>query len=95
MIRRIVKLHFKEEFINDFVKIFQEKEEFIKNWPGCLSLQLLQDVDSSSTFFTISTWQQLNDLDAYRASPGFKSTWEQIKPMFIDKAKAWSLILKS
>ena len=93
MIKRLVKMHFQHHFIDEFVEIFNHKMNSIKNMNGCVSLQLYQDEGDLSIFFTISHWSSIEDLDAYRSSDLFKSTWQTIKPWFASKPEAWSLIV--
>lgn len=92
MIKRLVKMHFQIHFIDEFVEIYNHKMNSIKNMNGCVSLQLYQDEGDRSIFFTISYWKSAEDLEAYRSSELFKSTWQTIKPWFASKPEAWSLI---
>jgi quinol monooxygenase YgiN len=83
MITRIVKMTFKSEHINDFQQIFHESQNLIKAFDGCIRLELMKDIDDENTFFTIS--------HSYRSSYLFKNTWSKVKPLFAEKALAWSL----
>ena len=49
------------------------------------------DLAQRNVMITISLWESLQHLDAYRKSELFKSTWEETKKLFIDRADAWSL----
>ena len=91
MIIRLVKMSFKEEGILPFQKIFHATKLKIANSPGCLKVELLQDIHIKTTFFTISSWESEQDLENYRKSELFRNTWEKVKPLFKDKAEAWSL----
>lgn len=90
MIIRIVKMHFKEESIHDFLEIFEQSHPKIRAFEGCHFLQLLRDENDKSMFFTLSHWESNSALEAYRKSDLFKSTWTQTRLLFKDKAKAWS-----
>ena len=48
MILRIVKLSFKPEFCEDFIKIFKESESLIKNFEGCQHVELLNDINQKN-----------------------------------------------
>jgi quinol monooxygenase YgiN len=91
MITRIVKMTFKSEHINDFQQIFHESQNLIKAFDGCIRLELMKDIDDENTFFTISHWESKEYLDSYRSSYLFKNTWSKVKPLFAEKALAWSL----
>ncbi len=91
MITRIVKMTFKSEYINDFKQIFHESQNLIKAFDGCIRLELMKDNDDENTFFTISLWESKEYLESYRSSYLFKNTWSKVKPLFAEKALAWSL----
>lgn len=93
MINRIVRLSFKPEEVQDFIKVFNQSKKQISDFPGCMSLSLYQDNELSNVFYTQSLWKQESDLEAYRASDLFKTTWAQTKKLFNDKPMAWSLAL--
>ena len=42
--------------------------------------------------FTISHWDSEAALELYRQSELFKFTWAKTKPLFEEKAQAWSLL---
>ncbi|GGD40739.1 putative quinol monooxygenase [Muriicola marianensis] len=91
MITRIVKLHFKKENISSFERIFGETRDVIRNFDGCVLLELYQDTADPSTFFTYSKWETEEDLEAYRNSDFFKVVWANTKKLFRQKAEAWSV----
>ncbi len=90
MIIRIVKLTFKEEHINDFITIFNESKEQIRNFEGVNKLELLRCSTKGNIFFTHSHWDSEEALENYRHSELFKTTWAKTKPLFAEKAEAWS-----
>ncbi|MDR6782574.1 putative quinol monooxygenase [Pedobacter africanus] len=94
MLVRLVKMHFHPEFIKEFQQLFKAVQPRISAFEGCHSVQLLQDHDDPSVFFTISHWQDEQHLNAYRNSELFRTTWAQVKPNFRIKAEAWSLLGK-
>lgn len=91
MIIRIVKMSFKPEKVSEFLKIFDESKQLIRNMPGCTHLELLNDVNEKNIFFTYSYWESENDLNNYRKSDVFIKVWTQTKVLFITKAEAWSV----
>lgn len=91
MITRIVKMTFQNENIGEFIKIFEESKILIQSFEGCLRLELLKDQSNDFTFFTISHWNSEEELEQYRSSYLFKSTWSKVKPLFSEKAQAWTL----
>jgi len=91
MFTRIVKLELQEEQVASFISNFEKIKSKIKNFPGCTHLSLLRDKDDPSTFFTYSKWKREEDLEHYRASVFFKVVWTTTKPMFRNKAQAWSV----
>lgn len=91
MIVRIVKLTFEEDCVDQFMELFEEKKNKIRNFPGCEHLKLLQGINSSNIFFTYSHWQKESDLEKYRNSELFKETWKLTKALFSDKPEAWSV----
>ncbi len=91
MIVRIVKLNFKNENILSFERIFEETKEVIRGYEGCSLLELYQDVNDASIFFTYSHWESEDHLEAYRNSDFFKEVWGRTKLLFDDKPQAWSV----
>ena len=90
MIKRIVKLSFKSQHINDFKELFEHYKDYILKSPGCNSIQLLQDNNQKNTFFTFSIWDNIESLEEYRKSTLFNNVWKKTKVMFDERAQAWS-----
>lgn len=90
MIVRIVKLQFKEEEVASFQDYFHSICHQIRNFEGCQRLELLQDVNNPTIFFTYSYWDKEQSLDNYRHSDLFKTFWSVAKSKFAQKAEAWS-----
>ncbi len=91
MFVRIVKMSFSEENIPEFLANFETKKEHIRNFDGCLFLELYQDKHNTNIFFTYSYWNTEADLEHYRHSDLFKGVWAQTKPLFNAKPEAWSV----
>jgi quinol monooxygenase YgiN len=90
MITRIVKLHFKEEHVEDFLAFFETIKFKVNNFPGCKGMRLIQDIYNPHIFMTYSKWENEEDLHAYRDSETFGEVWPQIKPWFGAKPEAWT-----
>jgi heme-degrading monooxygenase HmoA len=88
---RIVKMHFKIAHTEDFIQLFEERKEKIRNFPGCQSVTMLQQIDLPQVFFTYSYWENESDLENYRQSELFADTWATVKQWFDQKAQAWSV----
>ncbi|MFC5282118.1 putative quinol monooxygenase [Pedobacter alpinus] len=90
MILRLVKMHFIETEIHYFKTIFEQAQPKILEMPGCKSVELKQDLNQPQVFFTLSNWESINDLENYRNSELFINTWKKVKPLFLQKAEAWT-----
>ncbi len=93
MIKRVVRMAFKPECVNDFIKVFNESKGKISQFPGCLALSLYNDVTENHVFYTVSIWDKEESLENYRNSELFQSTWLKTKVLFNDKPMAFSLKL--
>lgn len=78
--------------VDAFKELFYARKAKICAFPGCQQVQLLQDHTLSHVFYTLSHWDNPEDLDRYRTSPFFEDTWTATKALFSGKPKAWSLI---
>jgi heme-degrading monooxygenase HmoA len=75
----------------DFLQVFDEVNSQIRKCKGCISVRLLTDIDDPDTVITLSEWNSQDDLEAYRASALFISTWRRVKPHFRSPAIAFSM----
>lgn len=91
MIKRIVKMSFKPESIEVFKTIFDTNWQLIKSFDGCTHVELLQDENNPSVFFTYSLWQSEEHLNTYRSSQLFNNVWAGTKILFNAKPEAWTL----
>ena len=92
MIKRIVKLQFREEALPRFLnEVFEESKGAIRAYPGCQHMELVQDTREPNTLFTLSIWDNEAALNQYRESELFKKTWERTKALFAARAEAWSV----
>lgn len=81
---------FKPELVEEFKALFNSKKELIAAMEGCSHVELLQDVDNRTIFFTYSLWEDPSYLEAYRNSELFKEVWAKTKVLFDAKPEAWS-----
>ncbi len=81
---------FKPEFVEEFKALFHSKKELIAAMEGCSHVELLQDADNTTIFFTYSLWDDPKYLEAYRNSELFKDVWAKTKVLFDAKPEAWS-----
>jgi len=84
-------MHFEESKTEAFVEIFNASKIAIRNMPGCMYLSLHIDHSDASVYYTLSKWQSDEDLQNYRNSQLFASTWAATKALFAGKPQAWSL----
>lgn len=91
MLVRIVKMTFSADRTDEFQARFHKIKQNIIEFEGCELLELYQDKDDPSIFFTYSYWQSEKDLDRYRNSEFFREVWSSTKKMFTKKAEAWSV----
>lgn len=91
MLIRIVRMHFTEAGVSEFLEIFNKNKVAIRNFPGCTHLQLLKDADDETVFSTLSHWDNEESLEAYRKSELFGSVWGRVKTLFAERTVAFSL----
>lgn len=95
MITRIVKMTFKASYCATFEALFNAHKIKIQNQPGCMHLELLQDLEHPNQYITYSIWKTPADLEHYRQSEVFKYIWPLTKKGFDAPAQASSYINKS
>jgi quinol monooxygenase YgiN len=91
MIKRFVKMTFKPENIETFKNIFESSKNLIAARDGCRHVELLQDINDPCVFFTLSMWDDPQNLEAYRQSELFTGVWAKTKILFDAKPEAWSV----
>lgn len=91
MIIRIVRMHFTDAGVEEFLEIFNANKTAIRNFPGCSHLQLLKDADDPNTYTTLSHWDGPQSLENYRKSELFGSVWGRVKTLFAERSQAFSL----
>jgi quinol monooxygenase YgiN len=91
MLLRIVRMHFQPDQVEAFLQIFERSKLTIGSFPGCISVELLQDASDPAVYYTYSQWTNQNALENYRQSSFFRQTWAATKVLFSSKAQAFSL----
>lgn len=91
MIKRFVKMTFKPDCIERFKDIFNASKDLIAAMEGCKHVELLQDINKPTIFFTLSIWEDPKYLEAYRQSELFAGVWAKTKVLFAAKPEAWSV----
>lgn len=90
MIKRIVKLTFRADKIDDFLLIFEQSKQKIRAREGCHHVELLQMPSQPNVMFTFSVWDSEEYLNQYRNSDLFVTTWAATKALFDGKPEAWT-----
>jgi quinol monooxygenase YgiN len=85
---RLVSLKCKPEDVDAFRLVLRESSLRVRQFPGCLSLQIVNDITDPASFFTLSTWRDEGALEAYRISPLFKEIWPRVKSFL--REPAWA-----
>jgi (4S)-4-hydroxy-5-phosphonooxypentane-2,3-dione isomerase len=91
MFVRIVKMSLQEDKVDAFLNNFEEVKQHIRNFPGNRFLELYRDRKDPNIFFTYSYWENEEALESYRSSDLFCGVWAFTKPLFKEKAQAWSV----
>lgn len=82
---RLVKLSIRKDAVSKFDALFEAHRTAIAGFPGCQSLMLLNDgIDGGEGVLraTLSHWESVDALNAYRASELFGVVWPQTKALF-------------
>ena len=85
MIRRIVKMTFHPEKVDTFLKVYKANWHKIRNFEGCTHMELLQDENDPSVFFTFTIWESNEHLTRYRKSEVFATIWSATKLNFRER----------
>lgn len=85
-------MSFQPELVDQFMEIFNRSKNDIAAFPGCKGLRLLRDVHHPHILFTYSYWESEENLNHYRDSDLFKTTWAGTRKLFNQKPIAWSVV---
>lgn len=92
MIIRVVRMKLNPGAAAEFSAYFYSAEARIRSFDGCVSVRLFRDAEDIDTVITLSEWVSEKALEHYRSSEIFLETWRKVKPLFRDKAEAWSMV---
>ncbi|NQW28698.1 MAG: antibiotic biosynthesis monooxygenase [Flammeovirgaceae bacterium] len=92
MLLRIVRMEFKEPHTKEFLALFKKAAPVISSFEGCLKVNVFRDAEQINVVYTNSHWQSVEDLEKYRNSIFFQTTWEKAKKLFSGKPIAYSLV---
>jgi quinol monooxygenase YgiN len=84
-------MSFHPDKVETFLEIYKNNRDKIGNFEGCSHVELLQDENDPSVFFTYSIWKSEEALNKYRGSEVFSHVWSATKVLFNDKPRAWSV----
>jgi hypothetical protein len=90
MLTRLVRMRFQPEQVETFLALYAAMHPRIVGQPGCLSVQLVREIDDPAAFATWSVWESVAALDAYRTSDFFRQYWPQVRALFRQPAEAVS-----
>lgn len=93
MIKRLVKLTIDTNHVDSFMKLYEIANTQIIKQNGCSYLSINKVAGTVNEYFTFSIWASHQDLDHYKKTELFKTTWKAMKVYFIAPAQAWSLEL--
>ncbi|HNN96956.1 MAG TPA: antibiotic biosynthesis monooxygenase [Pseudomonadota bacterium] len=89
---RIVRMEFRPEEVEPFLRLFETVKGRIRSFPGCRDLYLLRDDEQANVLFTYSVWESSEALAHYRNSTLFRETWKATRVLFAAPAQAHSMI---
>lgn len=84
-------MSFKPEKTGEFIEIFKTSRHLIAGFEGCSHVELLQDQDDPTLFFTYSLWRDEICVENYRQSEIFEKVWGSTKVLFKARPQAWSV----
>lgn len=91
MLIRYVRMSFQADKTEEFLEIFNQSKHKIRAMNGCRYLELMHDINQNNVFMTHSHWDSEIDLNNYRDSELFRTTWAKTKALFADKPLAFSV----
>lgn len=91
MVIRWVRMTFDPKEVHAFLDMLAARQEHIRNFPGCLYLEVVQDIHHPNIICSHSHWETETALHAYRHSDFFRETWSMTKPRFAAPPQAWTV----
>jgi quinol monooxygenase YgiN len=90
MLIRVVRMTFQPEKVDAFLQNLEANKHRIRNFQGCLHLEVWSDFHAKNIFTTYSIWENEEALNNYRDSELFKTVWGFTKSLFLEKPIAFS-----
>ena len=87
---RLVQLTIAPDKTDEFLRLFDRASPHIRSFEGCEHLELLQNPTYPNVIATYSHWRSDEDLQNYRKSDFFNTTWSVTKRMFAAPPQAIS-----
>jgi len=91
MIVRVVELKFDRENLPLALNKLEQIAPKVRSMEGCSFLEISSGVKDKGMILTYSYWSGTDALNNYRKSETFITFWRDIKKLFSDPARAWSL----
>jgi len=91
MIVRVVELKFEKESLPLALEKLEAIAPKVRAMDGCSYLEISSGIKAKGTILTYSHWTGTDALNAYRDSDTFIHFWRDIKKLFAEPARAWSL----
>jgi len=91
MLIRYVRMTFQADKVSEFEEIFNSSRHKIRAMQGRCHLELMRDINQPNIYMTHSHWESETDLNNYRNSELFKTTWAKTKFLFAEKPLAFSV----
>ncbi len=82
---------FREDEVEQFLELYRKSHTRIRDFEGCLHVELWQDYHTPNVFTSYSEWESEDALEAYRQSGLFRDIWRGTKRFFAERPVARSL----
>ncbi|MCX8112998.1 MAG: antibiotic biosynthesis monooxygenase [Bacteroidia bacterium] len=89
MIWRWVEMFIQPECFQTARQLLLRQADRVRSFSGCFSLWLYEG--DSFTLYSLSLWESVEALEAYRNSRVFRDFWAQIRLCFRKRARAITL----
>jgi quinol monooxygenase YgiN len=91
MIVRVVELKFEKNNLPLAMKKLEAIAPKVRAMDGCSYLEISSGIKDKGMILTYSHWTGTEALNAYRDSETFITFWRDVKKLFAEPARAWSL----
>jgi quinol monooxygenase YgiN len=91
MIVRVVELKIEKEKLPLALEKLEAIAPKVRVMEGCSYLEISNGIKDKGMILTYSHWSSIDALNAYRSSEIFRNFWGDIKKLFAEPARAWSL----